>query len=363
MTGCTVVPGIRMDHRPDHRFVPEGADAADFDFEVREINADVIRTQDPRVAPALNIGDVRSREQVTDDYEYRVGIGDLLMVVVWEHPDLTNPIGAGTTTELDQLGRLVREDGTMFFPYMGLIDVDGKSVEEIRKIIEIGLEPFVTRPQVDVRVVGFRSKRAYITGEVRDPGALPLEDSPMTVMDAINAASGFSEVADRRRAVLTRGEEQFEIDILNLYATGSGDLLLRDNDVLHIPDNSVNRVFMVGELERQIAVPLKDGRLSLAEAISEVEGLDLSRANTAEIYVIRSTPVRKPDGTVHAVRPEVYRLDARSAPALILADGFELQPRDVVFVSASPLVRFNRVVAQYVPIIQALWQTDRILRD
>ncbi len=359
-----MVPGIRMSDGLDERFVPEDAEnIEDYEFEIREIDANVIAQQHNRTAPALQLGETRSREEVTRDYEYRIGIGDLVMVVVWGHVELTNPMGERSSTNIQDLGRLVREDGTIFFPYMGLVDVAGKTVEEVRDELQRGLAPFVASPQVDVRVVGFRSKRAYITGEVREPGTLPLEDAPITVMDAINASGGFTDVADRRRAVLTRGEDQIELDILNLYATGSGDLLLRDNDVLHIPDNRANRVFMVGELQSQVAVPLRDGRLTLAEAIAEVEGLDLSRANTAELYVIRGIPVRNRDGVVEGIRPEVFRLDARQAPALLLADGFELEPRDVVFVSASPLVRFNRVVAQYVPIVQALWQTDRIIRD
>jgi polysaccharide biosynthesis/export protein len=363
VSGCTVVPGIRMVDGVDERFVPDSADPAEFEIEIRDIDADVIAEQRERTYPPLSVREVRSRTEVTREYEYRVGVGDLVMVVVWGHVDLTNPIGERIGTDIRDLGRLVREDGTIFFPYMGLVHVEGKTVEEIRAILEEGLAPVVAKPQVDVRVVGFRSKRAYVTGEIVNPGTLPLEDSPLTVMDAINAAGGFADNADRRRAVLTRGDRQIEIDILNLYATGSGDLLLRENDVLHIPDNRANRVFMVGELQSQVAVPLKDGRLTLAEAIAEVEGLDLSRANTAELYVIRGIPVREANGVLAGIRPMVYRLDARQAPALLLADGFELEPRDIVFVSASPLVRFNRVVAQYVPIIQALWQTDRILRD
>ena len=98
--------------------------------------------------------------------------------------------------------------------------------------------------------------------------------------------------------------------------------------------------------------------------MAEADGVDLASANTAELYVLRGQPVRDEDsGEVLGLRPQVFRLDAREAPALLFADGFELEPRDVVFVSASPLVRFNRVVAQYTPIIQALWQTDRIIRD
>lgn len=363
VSGCAVVPGVRMADGPDERLATEAGEASDFDVEITEIDAEVISEQQPAVSPALELGETRSREEITQDYQYEVGAGDVLNIIVWGHEELTNPFGAGSTSGLDELGRVVREDGKMFFPFVGLLDVEGRNVEEIRRDLQQRLQPYVSNPQVAVRVVGFHSKRAYVTGQVREPGTLQLRDTPMTVMDAINQAGGFSEEADRRRAVLTRGDQQYEIDILRLYATGSNDMLLRDNDVLHIPDNHENRVFMIGELEEQIAVPLKDGQLTLAEAIAEVEGVNLASANTAELYVIRGLPVHDDDGELLGIRPKVYQLDAREAPALLLADGFELQPRDVVFVAASPLVRFNRVVAQYTPIIQALWQTDRIIRD
>ena len=365
VSGCAIVPGIRMSDDADERFVPEDVeDEEAFDIEIIDIDADVLRRQERRVSPALEVGEVRTRQEVTAAHEYRVGVGDVLNVIVWGHQELTNPFGAGTTTDLDELGRVVREDGTIFFPFVGLLEVKDRNVKEIRRDLQERLDPYVADPQVAVRVVGFHSKRAYITGEVNDPGTLHLRDAPMTVMDAINEAGGFSERADRRRAVLTRGDEQIEIDILNLYATGSNDILLKDDDVLHIPDNHANRVFMIGELAQQTAVELKDGRLSLAEAVAEADGVDLASANTAELYVLRGQPVRDEDsGEVLGLRPQVFRLDAREAPALLFADGFELEPRDVVFVSASPLVRFNRVVAQYTPIIQALWQTDRIIRD
>ncbi len=367
LTGCTVAPGIQMEEGSDSRFATEQAeDPSRFDVEIQEINAEVIANQQEQVRPIFELsGKPRTREEITADYEYRVGVGDVLAIIVWGHPELTNPFGTGATTDLEDLGRVVREDGTIFFPHLGLVEVEGKTIEQIRSRMAEQLKPYLADPQIAVRVVSFQSKRAYITGQVKEPGIVRLRNSPTTVMDAVNAAGGFTEEANRRRAMLTRGDEQIPIDLLNLYATGNKDFLLRHNDVLHIPDNRSNRVFIVGEVSEQTTVPLHNGQLTLAEAITEAEGLDLSLANTAEIYVIRGTPVPDPEhqGELLGIRPDVYQLDARKAPALVLADGFELQPRDVVFVAATPVVQFNRVISQYVPIVQALWQTDRILTD
>ena len=47
--------------------------------------------------------------------------------------------------------------------------------------------------------------------------------------------------------------------------------------------------------------------------------------------------------------PLVFRLDARSASALALAEQFELQPRDVVYVAASTLTNWHRAISQLFP--------------
>jgi polysaccharide export outer membrane protein len=97
-------------------------------------------------------------------------------------------------------------------------------------------------------------------------------------------------------------------------------------------------------------------RLTLADALGDAEGVDLATANTGAIYVIR--------GNFDA--PRIFRLDASSPDALLLATQFELEPRDVVFVSTTDVVRWNRTISQIAPTVQMLWQgfdvTNRVLR-
>jgi polysaccharide biosynthesis/export protein len=359
LSGCTVVPGMRVDQQTVPDFTPAGEDPDAFELDVRRIDADLVR----ELQLARDRADQQNRvprEQLVHDYRYAVGPGDVLNVLVWGHPELNNPMGQ--FQDIEAIGRLVREDGTIFFPHVGLLPVSGLTIEDIRRMVTRELSPYVQDPQVDVRVVSFRSQRAYITGAVQQPGVLPITAQPLTALDAISMAGGFTDIADRRRLVLTRGGAVRPLDLLGLYARGDGDLILRDGDVLHVPDNAYNKVFLVGEVVRQTSVPLYEGRLSLAEAISAVDGVLLGTANTEQIYVLRGQPVWDADGRLRGIRPEVYHLNARSAVALVLADAFELEPRDIVFVSSTPLVRFNRVVQQILPTIQTLWQTDRLIR-
>jgi polysaccharide biosynthesis/export protein len=86
-------------------------------------------------------------------------------------------------------------------------------------------------------------------------------------------------------------------------------------------------------------------------------------ADTRNIYVLRGREVFDTDGSLRGIRPEVYHLDAHSGTALMLAEAFELEPRDIVYVSSTGVVRFNRVMLQILPSVSTIWQADRIIND
>ncbi|HET7687218.1 MAG TPA: polysaccharide export protein [Candidatus Macondimonas sp.] len=378
LAGCGSVPGIVVDdpNTPQRGWAPDFLDplltspsAQAEQAELEEVDGQVAPRIIP-VTPALLREQAMSR-QVFDQglggllggnqpTPYRIGPQDILNVLVWDHPELSNPMG--NFQDIQSMGRLVREDGTIFFPYAGVVQVAGKTVEEIRRDLETKLRPYIQSPQVDVRVVGFRSKKVYVTGEVGKPGIVPVTDVPMTIMDAINLAGGFDkERADQRTAYLTRNGERRALDILALYSGSQGNLLLQDGDVLYVPNNTQNKVFILGEVEKQQAVLMDQGRLTLADALAGAEGINLSTADTRGIFVIRAVPSVTADGNPGPVQANIYQLDLHDAAALVLADGFQLQPRDLVYVSSSSLVRWNRVIQQILPTITTLFQTDRLI--
>lgn len=295
------------------------------------------------------------------NYEYRISPYDVLRITVWDHPELTNPSG-GTTSDA-QGGNAVRNDGTIFYPYAGVISVAGRTVEEVRQELTQKLKGYIEKPQIDVRVVTFRGQKVYVTGEVLHPQVVPVRDAPMTILEAVQLAGGEKDTSDLQHVrLISKDGSVKRIDLLAFMRDGdiSQNPLVEDGDTIHVPDNYDNKVFVAGEVKQQASIPLVKGKLTLAEALSEAGGLDMRTSNPEKIYVLRISA--NPDDLS---QPEgfIYHLDASSPEAYLLADQFQLEARDVVFVSAAEIVRWGRVMDNMATTIQALAITRLYIND
>jgi len=287
----------------------------------------------------------------TADYEYKVGPQDVLSIIVWEHPELTIPTGGQRSAEQD--GHRVSSNGTIFYPYVGVISVVGKTTEEIRNALTRKLSKYIRKPQLDVRVVEFNSQKAQVAGAVEKPASYPISDVPLALSDVVNAAGGNNENADIQSVVLTRNGVNKRYNLLERYYRGnaSEDVLLQNGDIIYVPANTVHKVFVMGEVEKSAALPLVDGQLTLADALT-VAGVNQNSADPERIFVLRRGEKLS--------KPHAYLLDASEPGALILATAFQLQALDVVFVSTADISRWNRTLTQLLPTVQTLWTLDRV---
>ena len=269
---------------------------------------------------------------------YLIGPRDRLEITFWEHPELNDPGGEKILTEL--AGKVVKDDGTLFYPYVGSIPVAGKTVSEVRDMLTQGLSKYFKKVKLDVRVISFMSHRVYVVGEVKNPGIQSMVDSPLTVAEAISRAGGSTQEADLSNVTLSRGDKTYRIDLLDLYEQGNNaqNLYLKDGDVLNVPDQRDNKVYVMGEVGRQTPVQIHKGKLTLQQAVLE-NGVDFNTSKPEDIYVIRGAQAK----------PEIFHLNAESPDALILADRFPLQPHDVVFVGTAGITRWSRVMNQLLP--------------
>ncbi|WP_243303424.1 polysaccharide biosynthesis/export family protein [Geothrix oryzisoli] len=280
---------------------------------------------------------------------YRIGPQDILMVTVWDHPELTLPLGQYRTDVAT--GMVVNDSGFMFYPYVGRVKMAGLTVEDARDALTAKLDEVLQRPQVDLKVLAYRSQKVFVSGEVRNPAVYNITDVPFTLAEAVNRAGGFLPTADQSHVLVSRGNRTWSLDFLDLMTRGNriGQILLKDGDSVHVQNRDEEPVYLLGELRNPRSVPTYHGKLSLAQALSDAGGINSTTAEARSIYVFRRGK------TENAV--DVFHLDAYNPVAMVLADRFALQPRDLVYVDAGPLVRWNRVVSLIVPTVSALTST------
>ncbi|MEW6344646.1 MAG: polysaccharide biosynthesis/export family protein [Paraburkholderia sp.] len=281
---------------------------------------------------------------------YKIGPGDVLQITVWDHPELAAALGqpvAPSRPADAALGFLVDHEGNLQFPYVGTLHVAGDSAEQVQRKITADLGKVMVKPQVTVRVASYRASQIYIDGEVRAPGSQSINDIPMTLTEAINRAGGFAPSADQGHVVIVRDDKTYYVNVAQMLHNNQNPskIVLQNGDLLRIEAREDYGVYVMGEVNKPATVlPMKNGRLSLGEAISQAGSLNNTTADAKELYVIRGGP---------GLKPQVWHLDATSPVSMLLANQFELQPKDVVYVDAGGLVRFNRVLNLLLPLVNA----------
>ena len=342
LTGCAIAPGMTMTEPAE---IPDGQVVR-----VTPITLDLVNQMD--AAHEAQIRQV-AEEFVVKPVQYLIGPGDVLQVTVWDHPELTIP--AGSFRDPESSGQQVGEDGYLYYPYVGLVKVAGMNVAALRDVLTDRLSKYIQNPQLDVRVVGYRSKRVYVVGEVSVPGVLNLNDLPLTIADAISLSGGLTPEAHKSGVNVSRNGEVYEIDLKALYdyADSSQNLLLKHGDIVNVLDRSQQKVFVMGEVFRPAPVEIINGRLTLAGALGEVGGVNQDRADPSGIYVIRNAEESD---------PQIFHLDAGFASGMLLAERFDLRAQDVVFVDTAGISQWNRVISQLLPSISVIGIADDLGR-
>jgi len=244
LSGCAMIPGSHLKGRSFSR------QNVVSDQDLRNVNRIVIDSE--------VIKELRARPAAAETgtplngggYVYRIGVGDILSIGVWDHPELTIPAAVQRTKDFD--GFRVQSDGTITYAYAPKLPAAGKTVIELHKDLVEKLSEIIEEPQVDLKVVGFNSQKVYVAGEVKTPGVYPVTGVPLTLMDALNQAGGLNEKTANANGVFVLrrrnpANDGVVVDVYQLHAKNAVALVLasrfelQSQDIVYVTAASVSR--------------------------------------------------------------------------------------------------------------------------
>jgi len=279
-----------------------------------------------------------------EDDSYQLGPNDLIIVSVYQHPELSAP-PPGITS--NNGGVLITSDGSIDMPLIGQVNLAGLTIPEAAQLITSDYASTIRQPDVTIQLVNPQSLRYYLLGAFTLPG-VKYPGHAMTLLDAL-ALGGSVDIAnaDLYQAYVAKGRVKLPIDLHALLIDGdlSQNITLGSGDDIVIPPSTNEDAFVFGSVGKPGAVQFKSGGLSLLQALASA-GLDLpnyTQAELSQIHLIRS----------HGASAELMVLDA-SKILHGTAPNFALEPGDIVFVPPTGIASWNQVLNLLLPSLNTI---------
>ncbi|TXD97477.1 sugar ABC transporter substrate-binding protein [Psychrobacter frigidicola] len=341
LSGCTATINSGLHSGP---LPPNGEFTADngIHFNVQPLS---LATLPPKQAAVRPNSDLSRLIKSSHRVDYRIAQGDVLSIILVGYPDITT---AGAS------GYPVDQQGFIQFPLIGRIKASGISVPQFTANLRGQLQRYLKYSDPQVKVVDYRGNKFFIDGEVSKPGEFSIADAPVSLYSALSMAGGATPAGDSNNIVFNRKGINYNVGLQSLRQMGSSanQIYLQDGDSIHVNSQSRNRIYVLGEFGKVEPVPILEQGISLAQVLGESNGLNSNTANAAKIYVVRDNPANR--------YTNIYYVDMQTITSFALANRFEMQPNDIVYVDPTGLTRWNRIISSLLPSSSAINSISRL---
>ncbi|PKF32913.1 polysaccharide biosynthesis/export family protein [Acinetobacter proteolyticus] len=284
---------------------------------------------------------------------YRLNTGDILSIQLWAYPEITPPLQDGNNVR--SIGYPIDSNGNIMLPLIGQVRILGKTLEEANSYIRNQFAKYLKNPDVVVRVLSYEGNRYFVNGQVMKSGQYTLNDQPISLYTALGVAGGINpDTGDNTAIQLIRNGTTYNLNIVALEKNGLSlhKLLIQPNDTIFVNTKQNQKLYVMGEGSKNQALPLRDQGMTLSDVLGESEGINPYTASAARIYVMRTDL-----NTKHST---IYQLNLSSLGNLALANQFSMQKNDIVYIDATGLTRWQRMVNQIIPFSNALYSFDQL---
>ena len=285
--------------------------------------------------------------------DYRISTSDILSINLIGYPEITPPIPSTaitTATNPYASGYPVDQQGYIQFPLVGRVKASGLTVSQFTNNLRSQLQRYLKYPDPQVKIVNYRGNKFFIDGEVRQPGEFNIADAPVSLYGAISMAGGATPEGDSNSVTLVRRGVKYELGLRDLQNMGlsANQIYLQDGDSIHVNSLDRNKVYVLGEFGDIKPLEIPEQGISLSQVIGQSKGLNPLTANAAKVYVVRDHG--------NASYTDIYYVNLQTVTNLALANRFEMQPDDIVYVDPTGLTRWSRFVNSILPSSTAIRQ-------
>ena len=325
------------------------------DYSINDVNINIInlnKASDIEIKSFNNPNveeinyEVKKFSKIYDyNYQYILGPADTISINLTDTDDLDGSY-------------LIDQDGMIDLPFIGKLKIDNLNLNDAQNILTEVIKNYYKNPDLQINIEEFNSSKVYILGAVRNQVTIKLDQKPIRVIEAAIQANfnpSSSEKSFGTKGFLRRDNEVYKINLTNAYKSKDDkeNFYLKKNDVIFIDRNS-DAIHVFGEITKPgIYYPNLD--YSLTELIS-TSGLNQLTANAKKVYVIR-------EKFESFLEVDVFQLDIRNPVSLIAGRKFQLQPKDIIFIPPSEIVKWNRTISLLLPQTDLFNSYNPIIQD
>ena len=288
------------------------------------------------------------------------GVGDVLNISIFEAAPggLFTPAtaaGARPGNFVDLPPQAVDQKGSIYVPYAGEIPAAARTLPEIQQAIVARLRNRAIEPQVVVSLNQQHSSVVSVLGDVNTPGVLALNSVGERLLALIARAGGPKFEAIESYVTLQRDGKRVRVLLSRVVHDPNENIFIRPNDVIFITHEAPTFTAL-GALNQNLfgfnsEIAFDVETLTLAQAIGKAGGLSDNNSDPAEVFVYRYEDRRflekfgiDTKRFVYDRIPAIYHINLRDPSGMLLASGFQMRTKDVMYVANARVVDYYKLL-------------------
>ena len=292
--------------------------------------------------------------------EQVAGVGDVLNISIFEAAPggLFTPAtaaGARPGNFVDLPPQAVDQKGSIYVPYAGEIPAAARTLPEIQQAIVARLRNRAIEPQVVVSLNQQHSSVVSVLGDVNTPGVLALNSVGERLLALIARAGGPKFEAIESYVTLQRDGKRVKVLLSRVVHDPRENIFIRPNDVIFLTHEAPSFTAL-GALNQNVfgfnsEIAFDVETLTLAQAIGKAGGLNDQQSDPAEVFVYRfeSRGFLEKMGIdtkrfIYDRVPTIYHVNLRDPSGLLLAAGFQMRIKDVMYVANAKVVDYYKLL-------------------